>query len=289
MKIKYGIGMKGVLWATPFVTGLCVAIAPSRCYAATFALSEAQVEFNPINHSAFVWETATEANTFVASQQGKVAAIASANAVAMNTNQQGFAFNETQSIASGEGYNYLGVAQSSAAILGLFSVKQHETFAFNFGATLNLFTSIDDPSREDAHAKGKISFKIINACTGLLLDSFSLFGNLGTIGVGSSGALGSYGFNSFGSHFSGHIGVSQNLGGNQQNIGVGIDGFYSRFFDENTNIALIEDKENIASVPEPSTVLGSAVFLGLLNLVRKIRGQVLTSEEKNDILKTKTL
>jgi|JI9StandDraft_1071089.scaffolds.fasta_scaffold00385_12 hypothetical protein len=280
MKIKYDVGITGFLWTTPVVTGLCVAISASSTYAATFALSEAQVEIAPISHSAFVWETATEANTFAAaSPQGKVAAIASANAVAMNTNQQGFAFNETQSIASGEGYNYLGVAQSSAAILGLFSVKQHETFAFNFGATLNLFTSIDDPSREDAHAKGKISFKIINACTGLLLDSFSLFGNLGTIGVGSSGALGSYGFNSFGSHFSGHIGVSQNLGGNQQNIGVGIDGFYSRFFDENTNIALIEDKENIASVPEPSTVLGSAVFMGLLNLVRKIKGQVLTSDE----------
>jgi hypothetical protein len=277
MEIKYGIGMKGVLWATPFVTGLCVAIAPSSSYAATFALSEAQVEVNPINHSAFVWETATQTNTFVASQQGKVAAIASATAVGMNTNVRGAAFNQTQSIASGEGYNYLGVAQSAAAILGVFSVEKNQTFAFNFGVTLNLFTSIDDPSREDAHAKGKISFKIINACTGLLLDSFSLFGNLGTIGVGSSGALGSYGFNTFGSNFSGQIGVSQNFGGHQQNIGVGIEGWYARFFGENTDIALLEDNENIASVPEPSTVLGSAVFLGLLNLVRKIKGKVLTS------------
>jgi hypothetical protein len=284
MKIKYGIGMKGVLWATPFVTGLCVAIAPSRCYAATFALSEAQVEFNPINHSAFVWETATEANTFAAaSPQGKVAAIASATAQGMNTPIGGAAFNQTQSIANGEGYGYFGVAQSAAAILGVFSVEKNQTFAFNFGATLNLFTSIDDPSREDAHAQGKITFQIINTCTGLLLDSFSLFGNLGAKGVGS------YGFNTFGSSFSGLMGVSQNFGGNQQKIGVGIDGFYSRFFDENTNIALLEDKENMASVPEPSTVLGSAVFLGLLNLVRKIRGQVLTSEVKNDILKTKTL
>jgi hypothetical protein len=278
MEIKYGIGMKGVLWATPFVTGLCVAIAPSRSYAATFALSEAQVEFNPINHSAFVWETATEANTFAAaSPQGKVAAIASATAQGMNTNQGALAFNQTQSIANGEGYGYFGVAQSSAAILGVFSVEKNETFAFNFGASLNLLTSIDDPSREDAHAQGKITFQIINTSTGLLLDSFSLFGNLGAKGVGSNG------FNTFGSHFSWMISSSQNLGGYQPNIGVGIEGFYSRFFDENTNITLIEDKENlaaVAAVPEPSTVLGSAVFLGLLNLVRKIKGQVLTSDEK---------
>jgi hypothetical protein len=274
MKIKYDVGMTGFLWTTPVVTGLCVAISASSSYAATFALSEAQVEVNPINHSAFVWETATEANTFAAaSPQGKVAAIASADAQGMNTPIGGAALNQTQSIARGEGYNYLGVAQSTAAILGVFSVKKNETFAFNFGATLNLFTSIDDPLTEDAHAQGQISFNIINACTGLLLDSFSLFGNLGTQGVGN------YGFNTFGSSFSGIMGVSQNFGGNQQNIGIGIDGFYSRFFGENTDIALMEDKESIASVPEPSTVLGSAVFMGLLNLVRKIKGQVLTSDE----------
>lgn len=277
MKIKYDVGMTGFLLTTPVVTGLCVAISASSTYAATFALSQAQVEIAPISHSAFVWETATQTNTFVASQEGKVAAIASATAVAMNSNQQEFAFNETQSIASGEGYNYLGVAQSSAAILGLFSVKKDETFAFNFGATLDLVTSIDDPSIEDAHAWGKISFNIINACTGLLLDSFSLFGNLGAKGVGS------YGLNTFGSSFSGLMEVSQKFGGSQPNFGVGIDGFYSRVFDENTNIALMEDKENIAAVaavPEPSTVLGSAVFMGLLNLVRKTKGQVLTSDEK---------
>ncbi len=275
MKIKYDLGITGFLWKTPVVTGLCVAISASSTYAATFALSEAQVEIAPISHSAFLWGTATEANTFAAaSPPGKVAAIASASAQGMNTNLGGVAFNQTQSITSGEGYNYLGVAQSSAAILGMFSVGKNETFAFNFGASLNLFTSIDDPLRENAHAQGQINFQIINACTGLLLDSFSLFGNLGTKGVGN------YGFNSFGSNFSGMIEVSQNLGGNQQNIGVGIDGFYSRVFDENTNIALMEYKENIASVPEPSTVLGSAVFMGLLNLVRKIKGQVLISEEK---------
>ena len=171
----------------------------------------------------------------------------------------------------GEGYNYLGVAHSTTAILGKFSVGKNETFAFNFGAKLALFTSIDNPSREDAHAQGQINFKIINTCTGLLLDSFSLFGNLGTQGVGS------YGFNTFGSSFSGQMVVSQNIGGNQQNIGVGVEGFYSRIFDENTNIALIEDKDNLASVPEPSTVLGSALFMGLLNVLGKMKRQLLTS------------
>ncbi|MGL4375102.1 MAG: PEP-CTERM sorting domain-containing protein [Microcoleaceae cyanobacterium] len=272
MDIKHGIAIKGFLWTTPVVTGLCVAISASSSYAATFALSEAQVKIDPISHSAFVWETTTEANTFAAaSPQSHVAAIASATAQGMNINLGGAAFNQTQSIASGEGYNYLGVAHSTAAIIGTFSVGKNETFAFNFRANLDLFTSIDDPSKEDAYAQGKINFKIINTSTGLLLDSFSLFGNLGTQGVGS------YGFNTFGSSFSGQMGVSQNLGGNQQNIGVGIDGFYARIFDDNTSIALIEDKDNLASVPEPSTVLGSALFMGLLNLLRQRKRQFLTS------------
>ena len=276
MKIKYDVGITGFLWTTPVVTGLCVVISASSTYAATIALSQAQVEIAPISHSAFVWETATEANTFaVASPESHVVAIASATAVGMNTPIGGAAFNQTQSIASGEGYNYFGIAQSASAILGAFSVGKNETFAFNFGAKLDLFTSIDDPLIEDAHAQGQINFKIINVCTGLLLDSFSLFGNLGTKGVGN------YGFNTFGSNFSGMMEVSQKIGGNQQNIGVSwSDGFYSRVFDENTNIVVIEDKDNIAAVPEPSTVLGSAVFLGLLNLVRQIKDQLLTSNEK---------
>ena len=90
MDIKHGIPIKGFLWTTPVVTGLCVAISASSTYAATFALSQGQVEIAPISHSAFLWGATTEANTFAAaSPEGKVAAIASASAQGMNTNLGG--------------------------------------------------------------------------------------------------------------------------------------------------------------------------------------------------------
>ena len=58
-------------------------------------------------------------------------------------------------------------------------------------------------------------------------------------------------------------------------------GVYSRTFDSATNLRLVEVKNNIAeaeaeaeAVPEPSTVLGTAIFLGLFVRGRKLNNKL---------------
>ena len=55
-------------------------------------------------------------------------------------------------------------------------------------------------------------------------------------------------------------------------------GVYSRTFDSPTNLRLVEVKNNIAeaeaeAVPEPSTLLGTAIFLGLFVRRRKLNNK----------------
>jgi hypothetical protein len=56
-------------------------------------------------------------------------------------------------------------------------------------------------------------------------------------------------------------------------------GVYSRTFDSATNLRLVEVKNNIAeaeaeAVAEPSTVLGTAIFLGLFVRGRKLNNKL---------------
>ncbi|MEP6545697.1 hypothetical protein NDI47_26670 [Microcoleus vaginatus GB1-A2] len=63
-------------------------------------------------------------------------------------------------------------------------------------------------------------------------------------------------------------------------------GVYSRTFDSATNLRLVEIKNNIAEaeakpIPEPSTILGTAMFLGLLAKGRKFKNKL--SEFKSQV------
>jgi len=52
-------------------------------------------------------------------------------------------------------------------------------------------------------------------------------------------------------------------------------GVYSRTFDSATNLRLVEVKNNIAeAVAEPSTVLGTAIFLGLFVRRQKLNNKL---------------
>ena len=56
-------------------------------------------------------------------------------------------------------------------------------------------------------------------------------------------------------------------------------GVYSRTFDSATNLRLVEVKNNIAeaeaeAVPEPNTVLGTAIFLGLFVWRQKLNNKL---------------
>ena len=54
-------------------------------------------------------------------------------------------------------------------------------------------------------------------------------------------------------------------------------GVYSRTFDSATNLRLVEVNNNIAeaeAVPEPSTLLGTAIFLGLFVKRQKLNNKL---------------
>lgn len=272
MEIKQSINLialKRVFWTTPLLTGLSIGVCVSGVNAATIALSSVEVEVNPINIPAFTWGVDTQAHTWgTVLSQGQVTAMASAGALGINTDQGGLSFNQTDNITTGSGSHYSGIAQSAARILGIFSVFKDQTFTFNFRTVFNLLTWSDHPSKENAYSQSKIDLKLVNITTGLLLDSFSLVGSVGTQGQMS------YEFNPFlYSQFSPPI-VLYSFDNNQQNLGVSFEGSYAKIWDENSEIALIEDQQSLAavtSVPEPSTLLGGAIFIGFLRLFRRIK------------------
>ena len=60
-------------------------------------------------------------------------------------------------------------------------------------------------------------------------------------------------------------------------------GVYSRTFDSDTNLRLVEVNNNMAeaeAVPEPSTLLGTAIFLGLFVKRRKLNNKLSPVQSK---------
>ena len=276
MKINHSIGSIAFLFATPLVTGLSIGIAPSS--AAIIAGSATEVSMKNFSHRPTDTSTFTKTETQTIANTGVVISEANANAVFVSNCQQLFAANLSESIVKGDGSEYSGLAQSQAAVIGDFSINAKETFSFTVQAILNFFTSVDDRQSERASTKGSISFSLIDTVSNLLLDSFQ-FG------------IGLYSFKSP------DLGLSYNLGGNfnptqinfsflnqgnTKSLNLYTSGVYSRTFDNATNIRLVEVKNNMVlvetqpvpeaePVPEPTTILGTAMFFGFLAKGRKLQ------------------
>ena len=274
MKINHGIGSIAVLFATPLVTGLSVGIAPSS--AAIIAGSAAEVSIDNFSHRPTDTGTFTNTYTQAIANKGAVISAANANAVFLSNCQQLLAANLSESTVKGEGSKYSGLAQSQAAIIGDFDLDAKETFSFTFQTFLRLLTSVDNPQSERASAQGNLSFLLIDTVSNILLDSFQLGGSLHSFKRGDLSLSYSDSFNPT------QINLDFLAQGNTKESVVYSSGVYARTFDNATNLRLVEVKNNLVlaesqpvreaePVPEPTTILGTAMFFGFLAKGRKLQ------------------
>ena len=263
-KRKLDLGLS--LCLTPLVAGSVLAASPSL--AATLASSEARVNIGNFSHNPFDVSAISGTNTFTITTKGTVTANANADAVfPVNPSlPEHPAFNISLSHANGDGFNYFGLAQSNAALIGYnFLVEGNNNFSFDFQAFLDLQTSIDDSSFERANADGGVSFQLYDTTDSnnwLLLDTFSLDGRIATLGNGdfihyqsSDSVTVNPNYTSF----------ERSFGGIQESAHASVLGKYSRNFSRFTSLTLIEAKANQvaveAKVPEPSSLMGLLLFV----------------------------
>ncbi|MEG4276081.1 PEP-CTERM sorting domain-containing protein [Microcoleus sp. MON1_C1] len=286
MKFNHSTGAIAFLLATPLVTGLTVGIAPSS--AAIIAGSAAEVTIDDFSHRPTGTGTFTNSNTQTRATRGFVISKANAEAAFISNCHELLAANLSQSGVIGTGNNYSGLAKSQAAVIGDFSIKAKETFSFTVQTILHLLTSVTNPQSERASATGSISFALIDTVSNILLDSFQ-FG----IGLHSFKAPElSLSYNLAGNFNPTQINFAFLAQGNTTSLSLYTSGVYSRTFDSTTNLKLVEVKNNIAGaqaqpvpqaepVPEPTTILGTAMFFGFLTKRRKLKNQL--SEVKSKV------
>ena len=195
------------------------------------------------------------------------------------------ASNLSMSEALGEGRNYLGLAETEATVVGNFVVEADTPFSFDFSAELDLTTSIDAPPAENATASGDISWALVDTANNNVLDSFSLVGNLTTLGDNDFLAL----------QASENIDLTDpvldsNIGGNEEFITTVVDGRVERSYNEQRNLTLVELKRTEAKVtaPEPSTNIALLISSSLIGVALKRRRKATTSpclSEKKEVAK----
>lgn len=253
MAIKLGYGFNLLLFFTPLISGLSVANSPS--FAATLASSNAAVSIENFSTAPLGITVFTNAQTYAVSQSGEVSTSAIASAIAnFNPDQppQGF-FNFSNSRAAGEGSNYLGLAQSMAGIIGYdFSVAKGQSFSFDFDLSLELETSIDSPPVESASASGEVFFELRDSNDWSLLDSLSISGNIKSLGDDYIDTLLSDNIK-----LNSDSTPNKSFGGRQEYAYASLIGKFSRKFDRDINLTLIEVKRNevLVKAPEPNTTV----------------------------------
>ncbi len=275
MKLNHSTRAIAFLLVTPLVTSLTVGIAN----AATIAGSAAEVSINNFSQRPTETGTSTNTNTQTIANSGFVISEAKADAVFISNCHELLAANLSKSEVAGSGSNYAGLAQSQATVIGDFDIDAQETFSFNFQTVLNLLTSVDNRQSERASASGNIFFWLINTVTNILLDSFQLASSLDS----SSGL--SLNLSASNNFTPTNINLNFLTQGSATSMRFYTSGVYSRTFESGTNLRLVEVKNNIAvakselvseaeAVPEPTTILGTIMFLGFIAKGRKLKNKL---------------
>jgi len=255
---------------TSLVSGWAIAVSP--VHAATLASSEAQVKITNYSHQPLDILPFTLTNTFTNATQGQVTANADAHAEFIQPeNSLPNSFNSSWSRTSGQGKDYLGVAESTAGIiLYNFEVGANEDFSFDFNTLLNLKTAIDDPTFEQASATGNILYQLYEHENGNILDFFTVSGHLNTLGFGEGIDI----QNSQNFQWGFKEPLDTKFGGQSEVVNASLVGHYSQHFDNLTYLTLVEVKSNQASVkaPEPSPAFALICFclIGSLYKLKKI-------------------
>jgi hypothetical protein len=263
MKQYQGFTKSFLLMLTPLIASSVLAASPSL--AATFAISEGEVEFTRFSQSPSGTQTNTDTNTLAISDGGAV--LADAFAEATFTVTPPTAFNSSSSLAFGEGLDFLGLAESEATVIGSFDVDANTPFSFDFTADLSLETSVDNPLEENARAAGDITFALVDNADNSIIDFLSLTGNLITAGDDDFIAY----QNSDNITLNNPVTTSV-FGGNQESATASIQGSLQRSFANTTSLTLIEVKSNqakVTPVPESSTYLALVFSSGVIGIVLK--------------------
>ncbi len=256
MKLTFKLATRLFLSITPLITGSVFTATPS--FAASESCANASMDLSLFSHNPFEVFTETRTDTFTTTNDGFALATASANASFLNEPSASLttAFNTANTYATGNGNSYLGAAQSYAGLGGYkFNVEAGGTFSFNFSTFLDLATSADNSSVEGASSVGQIAFQIYqNSDTATtLLDTFFLSGNLNSAGNDDFVDSGSSKYISYNSKD-----ISTSFGGGDESIKALFQGNYSRTFDNQAYLTLVETKVTQATV-------GTFDFLNSLN------------------------
>jgi len=226
--------------------------------AATFSSSIGNVLIR-YSQSASDFQTDVDTDTFsIAREGGSNGAIADADATF--SNESLFSSNSTNSEAFGQGKNYFGLANSTASVLGNFWVEAGQSFGFDFFASLDLLTQIDNPVQEYVESLGSISFFLEADSSPNPIAFFSFSGGLKTTGTD---------FVSLDSSENIVLGdassISFNTGGTSEVLSGLVLGSFGQTFASRTQLRLVEVKSNtaLAKAPEPRSAIAFLVFGGL--------------------------
>ena len=260
---------KFFLVAAPVLATSILGVSPSK--AATFASSFSEFEFNNFSQAPSTVETFSDTNALpqVFGEDGIAEAKAEADAIFVQVPPI-FGGNVNFSKASGDGQAYSAFANSESRVVGNFEIEADTIFSFDFLTDFNLATSIDNFPSENARASGDISFFLLDIENDTILDSFNLAGNLATQGDNDFIDLQASDNVSLNEPF-----IDSNFGGLEESLEVFVSGSFERTFANQTNLALIEVKQNtvLAKAPEPSTgvalLLSSSVIGFMVKRKRK--------------------
>jgi hypothetical protein len=246
MKFTFKLATRLFLSVAPLVTGSVFVASPS--FAASESCANASVDFSLFSHNPFEVTTATDTNTFTTINDGSAQSSANANAEFLTNPSASLttAFNTANTYANGDGNSYLGVAQSFVGLGGYkFNVGAGETFSFNFSTFLDLATSADNSSIEAANSFGQIAFQVYQSDdnSNTLLDSFFLGGNLNSAGNDDFVNSNSSQYIAYNSQD-----IATSLGGGDESIKALFQGKYSRSFENQTYLTLVETKVTQATV-----------------------------------------
>ena len=257
---------------------LLTVVLPSE--AATFASSSSSFLFSNFSQSPDSVSTDTDVDAFVISS-GDGTAITETDAEAIFSQDPAFSFNEIFSDVFGEGENYSGTAESEASVLGQFEVSANTDFGFNFLASLDLLTFIDDSNSEQAQAIGGITFALLDEAAAVLA-SFELFGSLETSGDGD--VLSVKSTPNIDQTIENELFISgpDEL---EETASIVVSGGFNQFFATSQQLTLVEFKTSEAFVsqesadpnpvqtPEPGTLFALASLGGIAFSLRRTKAK----------------
>lgn len=258
--------VQALVWVAPLATGLTIAASPT--IAVSSAKSAAKITFSDFSHSPTSVATDTDTDSVAIANDG--AATADSKAEANFAVAPPAATNSLDNVVTGEGTSYFSAANSNALVVGEFFVNAGESFSFNFAGSLDLLTQIDAPDQGNAGVAIVFNlFDSTDASQPILLDAFSLFGNLSTPDDRDSFELESTSSISFDPN---QTSLTTQLGGLNESAKATIAGTFNRLFASNTQLTLVEAKAGgarVAPVPEPSEWLAALFGIGAVVVLKR--------------------